>query len=93
MMGISFQKKPCLSQYQVAKKLDVPGFPLARNNVIDIRDLPRDVPVILTSLTSLNERKKNTNKKYAKKHSQKKLQATISTMFNCCPSNISATVE
>lgn len=58
MMDIPFQKKPCLSQYQLAKNLDVQRFPLARNHVFEIWDLPRDARVILTSLTSLNERKK-----------------------------------
>lgn len=35
---------------------------MARNNVFDIWDLPRDVQVILTSLASLNERKKKKKK-------------------------------
>lgn len=97
-MGIAFHKKPYLIQYQVSKKLDVQDFLWPETLYLTYEIFLGDVHVILTSLTSLNERKKThkkpTNKQNKKTHhSQKELQAIISTMFNCCLSNISATVE
>lgn len=85
-MGIPFHKKPYLSQYEVDKKLDIQDFLWPETVYLTYE-------IIHVILTSLNKRGKKTPKKFCQKYYQKELQAIISTMFNCSPSNISATVE